>query len=91
MKDKRTAPQPENPWLYILLGILVSGFGTAAYFDQEAYDAPLWLGPFLLGVAAIFALIGVISLGVSIGVERAECRVSRPRSVRGTGSCCDPA
>ena len=61
-------------WLYVLLGTLLAGFGSAAYFDQEGYNAPLWLGPFLLWVAAVFTLIGVIGLGVSTGLRVADYR-----------------
>ncbi len=68
MQNERVA----SPYSFMTVGFFLAAFGCPAYFAQESYDAPLWLGPLLLLAAFAFLSISVISIGVTNGIARAR-------------------
>ncbi|MGA8847452.1 MAG: hypothetical protein WB471_12630 [Nocardioides sp.] len=68
MQNEHVVP----PYAFMTVGFFFAAFGCPAYFAQESYDAPLWLGPLLLMGAVAFLSISVISIGVTNGIARAH-------------------
>lgn len=67
--------RPPSPWAWIVLGLLVSGFGGAIWLTAET-DGPAVTGLLLLLLGVTAHAVGVIAAGVRMGIEAAGHRPS---------------
>ncbi|MGB0189444.1 MAG: hypothetical protein ACPF9W_00560 [Nocardioides sp.] len=69
MADDPKPRVPESGWPVILMGVILSGLGaTVIAADGDA----AFLGWALLAVGAAVAQIGIVAVGVTMGLRRAD-------------------
>lgn len=73
-----TQNPPDPPWLYLFMGVLTSLVGAVGLLVVGFDNGPATLGALVfVWFGSVLAMIGVVGIGVTIGMRRADWHIRR--------------